>query len=39
MAGVWTNLGFEAHLLADFGSFARRQGVVHCITKYLRRGN
>jgi hypothetical protein len=38
-AGVWTDLGFEPHLLADFGSFARRQGVVHCIKKYLRRGD
>jgi hypothetical protein len=38
MAGVWERLGFTVHPLADFGSFARRQGVVHCIKKYLRRG-
>ena len=31
-------LGFQVHQLADFNSFARRQGVVHCIKKYLRRG-
>ena len=30
--------GFEVQPLADFNSFARRQGVVHCIKKYLRRG-
>jgi hypothetical protein len=34
---VWEDLGFEVHALADFNSFARRQGVVHCIKKYLRR--
>ena len=39
MAGLWEDLGFTVHLLADFGSFARRQGVVHCIKKYLRRGD
>jgi hypothetical protein len=39
LAGMWHDLGFEVHLLADFGSFARRQGVVHCIKKYLRRGS
>ncbi|MCW2700287.1 MAG: hypothetical protein JWQ45_1822 [Blastococcus sp.] len=39
MTRVWENLGFQVHLLADFNSFARRQGVVHCIKKYLRRGN
>ncbi len=38
MARLWEDLGFSVHLLADFGSFARRQGVVHCIKKYLRRG-
>jgi hypothetical protein len=39
MARLWTELGFEVHPLADFTSFARRQGVVHCIKKYLRRGD
>ena len=38
MSDLWEGLGFEVHLLADFNSFARRQGVVHCIKKYLRRG-
>jgi hypothetical protein len=38
MARLWDDLGFEVHRLADFNSFARRQGVVHCIKKYLRRG-
>ena len=39
MAALWEGLGFTVHPLADFGSFARRQGVVHCIKKYLRRGD
>jgi len=39
MTATWQDLGFEVHPLADFNSFARRQGVVHCIKKYLRRGN
>jgi hypothetical protein len=39
MTDLWEELGFTVHPLADFGSFARRQGVVHCIKKYLRRGD
>jgi hypothetical protein len=39
MATLWEGLGFTVHRLADFGSFARRQGVVHCIKKYLRRAD
>jgi hypothetical protein len=39
MTSLWQGLGFEVHALADFNSFARRQGVVHCIKKYLRRGD
>jgi hypothetical protein len=39
MAATWKELGFQVHPLADFNSFARRQGVVHCIKKYLRRGD
>jgi hypothetical protein len=40
MADLWKNkLGFEVHKLADFNVFARRQGVVHCIKKYLERGD
>jgi hypothetical protein len=39
MSTLWEGLGFTVHPLADFGSFARRQGVVHCIKKYLRRGD
>ena len=38
MAELWEELGFQVHQLADFNSFARRQGVVHCIKKYLHRG-
>ena len=39
MTRTWEELGFEVHPLGDFRSFARRQGVVHCIKKYLRRGD
>ncbi|HET9871147.1 MAG TPA: hypothetical protein VFP89_00960 [Propionibacteriaceae bacterium] len=38
MRRMWEGLGFEVSMLADFNSFARRQGVVHCIKKYLARG-
>jgi hypothetical protein len=38
MKSLWEDLGFTAHLLDDFNEFARRQGVVHCIKKYLARG-
>ncbi|HVL04768.1 MAG TPA: hypothetical protein VM388_02190 [Acidimicrobiales bacterium] len=38
MRALWERLGFEVHLLGDFNPFAQRQGVVHCIKKYLRRG-
>jgi hypothetical protein len=37
MAELWNELGFTVHRLGDFNEFARRQGVVHCIKKYLRR--
>jgi hypothetical protein len=36
---LWEESGFTVHLLGDFNPFARRQGVVHCIKKYLRRGD
>lgn len=36
---LWRRLGFEVHRLGDFSAFARRQGVVHCIKKYLSRGD
>jgi hypothetical protein len=39
MSRLWTELCFEVHPLADFTSFARRQGVVHCIKKCLRHGD
>jgi hypothetical protein len=39
MRRVWEALGFTVHALGDFNGFAERQGVVHCIKKYLRRGN
>ena len=38
MKALWQRLGFQVHMLSDFNAFARRQGVVHCIKKYLRRG-
>ena len=38
MKRLWTNLNFTVHPLADFNAFAERQGVVHCIKRYLRRG-
>jgi hypothetical protein len=37
MQKLWTGLGFQVHALADFNEFARRQGVVHCIKKYIHR--
>jgi hypothetical protein len=38
MKETWEKLGFTVHLLGDFNKFAERQGVVHCIKKYLKRG-
>jgi hypothetical protein len=38
MTQLWERLGFTVHALGDFNEFARRQGVVHCIKKYLARG-
>ncbi|OQX13170.1 MAG: hypothetical protein BWK73_12955 [Thiothrix lacustris] len=38
MQALWEQLGFSVHLLGDFNAFASRQGVVHCIKKYLNRG-
>lgn len=38
MKELWESLGFTAHLLGDFNAFASRQGVVHCIKKYMARG-
>jgi hypothetical protein len=38
MSEMWTALGYQVHLLGDFNPFAERQGVVHCIKKYLARG-
>ena len=38
MAKLWTSLDFTVHQLGDFNKFAERQGVVHCIKKYLTRG-
>ena len=39
MKSIWEGFGFQVHLLSDFNKFAERQGVVHCIKKYLARGN
>ncbi|SER14121.1 hypothetical protein SAMN05216188_10868 [Lentzea xinjiangensis] len=38
MDRLWTGLGFSVVRLADFNAFASRLGVVHCIKKYLSRG-
>ncbi len=38
MKKLWESLGFNVHQLGDFNKFAERQGVVHCIKKYLARG-
>lgn len=38
MRALWERRGFSVHMLGDFNAFASRQGVVHCIKKYLRRG-
>jgi len=38
MKSIWESLGFTVHLLGDFNKFAERQGVVHCIKKYIDRG-
>jgi hypothetical protein len=37
MTKLWREAGFTVHPLADFNEFARRQGAVHCIKKYIRR--
>ena len=39
MKSMWEGLGFQAHMLGDFNPFAERLGVVHCIKKYLERGD
>jgi hypothetical protein len=39
MTRTFEGFGYTVHALADFNAFARRQGVVHCIKKYLDRGD
>lgn len=39
MKGIFESFGYAVHLLADFNKLARRQGVVHCIKKYVDRGD
>lgn len=39
MQRIWEGLQFSVHRLTDFNAFASRQGVVHCIKKYLKRGD
>ena len=39
MKALWERRGFTVHMLGDFNNFANRLGVVHCIKKYLRRGD
>lgn len=38
MKTMWEGFGYTVHQLGDFNSFAKRQGVVHCISKYISRG-
>ena len=38
MKRLWEQQEFTVHPLGDFNRFAERQGAVHCIKKYLRRG-
>jgi hypothetical protein len=38
MQALWRERGFTVHALGDFNAFAARQGVVHCIKKYVTRG-
>ncbi|MBX0332262.1 hypothetical protein K3G39_03345 [Pontibacter sp. HSC-14F20] len=35
---VWEQLGFKVIQLQDFHPFAEKSGALHCIKKYLRRG-
>ena len=38
MQKMWKDeLNFDPKMLGDFNPFAVRQGVVHCIKKYLQR--
>lgn len=37
MEALWESFGFTVHRLGDFNSFAKIQGVLHCISKYLKR--
>ena len=36
---IWEDLGFEVRQLGDFHPFAANLGAVHCIKKYLARGD
>ncbi|TXK49825.1 hypothetical protein FVR03_05755 [Pontibacter qinzhouensis] len=36
---LWEELGFRVVMLEDFHPFAENSGSVHCIKKYLQRGN
>lgn len=36
---IWESLGFQVHMLGDFHPFAENLGAVHCIKKYLARGD
>lgn len=37
-ARIWESLGFEVHRLGDFHPFAENLGALHCIKKYIARG-
>lgn len=36
---IWQHLGFKVVMLEDFHPFAEYSGAVHCIKKYMRRGD
>ncbi len=36
---IWESLGYNVELLTDFHPFAEELGAVHCISKYLGRGD
>ncbi len=39
METQFTNLGFTVHRLADCNKLAEAMGVVHCISKFIDRGD
>lgn len=39
MEKLWIGFKFRPHMLGNFDSFARRSGVVHCLKKFIERGD